>query len=47
MTRVEGAAVVEALARQVEEVLDVARGLVGQELQLDLAELGLDHGSAA
>src|SRR6266545_1510539 len=38
---VERGPVVEALLGQVDEVLDVARGLVGQELQLDLPELRL------
>ena len=39
---VKGGAVVEALARQVQEVLHVAGGLVGQELQLHLPELRFD-----
>src|SRR6185436_7413918 len=39
---VEGRAVVEALAREIQEVLDVARCLVIQELDFDLAEARLD-----
>src|SRR5262249_41739607 len=41
---VERRAVVEALPREVEEVLHVAGGLVGHELQLDSTELRLDDG---
>ena len=42
---VEGGAVVEALLREVREVLHVAGRLVREELQLDLPELGIDDGT--
>src|SRR5688572_22244845 len=42
---VEGGLVVEALLREVQEVLDVARSLVVQELDLHLAELRGDDGA--
>src|SRR6185436_16702156 len=42
---VEGGAVVETLARQVQEVLHVSGGLVGQELDLHLPEFRFDDGA--
>src|SRR5262249_56580179 len=44
---VERRPVVEALAGEVEEVLDVAGSLVGEELDLDLAEAGRKHGAGS
>src|SRR5206468_12719820 len=41
----KGRAVVEPLADEVREVLDVAGGLVREELDLHLAEAGLDDGA--
>jgi hypothetical protein len=42
---VEGGPVVEPLLGEVREVLHVAGSLVGEELDLDLAERGLEDGA--
>src|ERR1035441_1482567 len=40
----EGAAIVESLARQRQEVLHVPGRFVGRELEAERAEVGSDHG---